>query len=180
MNVLNNLTTFASEETTGIGALGLDWKVMLLQAGTFVLLFFIFKKFVLDKVVKVLGDRQEKIDESLKTADEIEKRSKESNKEAEEIVSTARKESDVIIEKARSETNDMLKQAEEDATKKQDKMYEEAEARIGADVKSAKTELRNELLTLVAAATETVLDEKIDSKKDEELIKKALKDVKND
>lgn len=180
MDVLNNLTKFASEDTTGIGALGLDWKAMLLQAGTFILLYFIFKKFVLEKVVKTLNDRRETIEESLETAHEIEKRSKESNKEAEEIVSKARKDSDEIIENAKNETNEMLKKAEVDATKKQDKMFIEAEARIEADVKGAKTELRNELLTLVATATETVLDEKINSKKDQELIKKALKDVKND
>lgn len=179
MNVLDSLTTFASEETTGIGALGLDWKVMLLQAGTFVLLYFIFKKYVLSKVVKVLDDRHEKIEESLKTAEDIEKRSEATNKEAEKIVAKARKDADVVIAKAHDEAGDMIKQAEDSATKKQEKMLVEAEAKIDADVKKAKVELRGELLTLVAGATETVLGEKIDADKDQDLIKKALSEAES-
>lgn len=176
MNV-SIFTTFAAEEATGIGALGLDWKVMLLQAGTFVLLFFIFKKYALDKVVKVLDDRHNKIEESLKTADAIEKRSKETDKEAEKIISTARGEADQVVVKAHEEASEVIKDAEDTASKKQEKMIDEAQAKIEADVKNAKSELRGELLGLVADATETVLDEKVDTKTDQDLIKRSLEEA---
>ncbi len=179
MNVYT-LTTFAAEDVTGIGALGLDWKVILLQAGAFIILYLVFKKYALGKVVKTLDDRHQKIEESIKTADDIEKRSKETNKEAEKIVAKARKDAEVVVAKAHEEATDMIKEAEEAASKKQDKMLKEAEAKLEADVKKAKSELRGELLTLVATATSTVLGEKIDLKKDEQLIKKALSEVQSD
>lgn len=173
------LTTFAAEDATGIGALGLDLKVILLQAGAFIILYLIFKKYVLGKVVKVLEDRHEKIEESLKTAEEIEKRSEQTNQEAEKIVAKARSDAETVIAKAHDEASDMIKEAESLATKKQEKMLSEAEAKIEADVKKAKSELKSELLSLVGEATEIVLQEKLDTPKDQELIKRALSEVKS-
>ncbi len=173
------LTTFANEEATGIAALGLDWRVMLLQAGTFVLLYLIFKKFALEKVVSVLDARHSKIEESLKTAEDIEKHSEEIGEETRKVAAKARKDAEAVIARAHSEAGEMLKEAQDDAEKKQEKMLLEARAKIGADVKQAKVELRSELLLLVASATETVLGEKIDSDKDQALIKRALKEVQS-
>lgn len=177
MNV-SLITNFAAEEVTGIGSLGLDWKVMLLQAGTFIILFIIFKRYAMDKVVKILDDRHNKIDQSLKTADAIEKRSARTGKETEKILSEARKDADVVVAKAHEEAGQILKEAEDKATKKQEKMVSEAEAKIEADIKKAKEELKGELLELVAEATETVLVEKIDVTKDEKLIKRSLAEAK--
>ncbi len=177
MNV-SVLTNFAAEEVTGIGALGLDWKVMLLQAGTFIILFFIFKKYAMDKVVKILDDRHEKIDQSLKTADAIEKRSERTGKETEKVLSKARKDAEGVVAKAHEEAGHIMKEAEDKAARKQEKMIAEAEAKIDADVKKAKEELKSELLSLVTEATGNVLEEKIDASKDKQLIKKSLAEVK--
>lgn len=177
MNALA-LTKFAAEETTGIGALGLDWKVMLLQAGAFVIFFFLFKKYALSKVVKILDDRHQTISGSLKTAGAIEKRAKRTVREAEEIISKARKDADDVVAKAHEEAGEIIKEAENKARRKQEKMVAEAEAKIHADVNRAKEELKGELLGLVATATENVLQEKIDASKDEQLIRKSLAEAR--
>jgi len=179
MDALNILTTFASEDVTGIDALGLDWKVILLQTGAFIILYLIFKKYALGKVVEVIDSRHQKIEESLKTAEKIEKRSEATNKDAEKIVAKARSDAEAVIVKAHEEAGDMIKEAEGMATKKQEKMLNEAEAKIEAEVNKAKRELKSELLNLVSKATETVLREKLDAPKDQALIKRALNEVKS-
>src|SRR5688572_14347784 len=57
------------------------------------------------------------------------------------------------------------------------KMIEDAHNKIEADVKKAKANLQSEVKSLVAQATEAILDEKIDQKKDAALIEKAIKEA---
>ena len=61
------LMRFASEtaEKEGIAVLGIDIKAILLQAGTFVLLYLIIKKFALRGIVDTLEKRRKTIDKGV-------------------------------------------------------------------------------------------------------------------
>jgi phosphoglucomutase len=74
----------------------------------------------------------------------------------------------------------MITDAEEAASKRAEDMIADASRTMEADIVKARAELRKEMLNLVTAATETVLDEKVDSKKDGQLIEKALAGVKSE
>ena len=54
-------------------------------------------------------------------------------------------------------------------------MMTDAEARINEDTEQAKRKLEKEIVGLVSEATEVIVDEKVDAKKDASLIAKALK-----
>ena len=51
----------------------------------------------------------------------------------------------------------------------------DAEARINEETEQAKRKLEKEIVGLVSEATEVIVDEKVDAKKDAALIAKALK-----
>jgi len=95
MHLLNIFA--AEEEAGGISALGLDPLAILAQAITFLLLFWILKKFALTKIVDTLEKRRKTIDEGvelgLKMAEEQEKL----NAKIEEKLAQARVEADKII-----------------------------------------------------------------------------------
>ena len=52
----------------------------------------------------------------------------------------------------------------------------QADQRIAAETQRARKQLQGELVALVSEATETIIGEKVDAKKDAQLIERALKE----
>ncbi len=183
--MLELLTTFttlantATEEKTGIAVLGIDVKVILLQAGTFLLLFLVIKKFALEGIVSTLEQRRQTIDKGVELGLEMEKKKAEFDEELKKLHVKARESADTIIATANKEASDIIKAGEASATKKVDQMLKDAEGRIEREMGKARTQLKDEMLSLVAEATEVIIDEKLDSKKDAGLIGRALAKVRS-
>jgi len=168
----------AAEEAEGIAALGLDPLAILAQALTFIVLFYIVKKFALEGIVRTLEERRKTIDSGVSLGYKMQTEQEKLEQRIEEELQKARQNADHILTDANKEAGSIIKAAEERASDKVDGMITDAHARIEENVKRAKKDLEREVATLVAEATEIVLGEKIDRKKDEELIKRALAGVK--
>lgn len=180
MNIFNHQLLAATEKTaeeasSGIGELGIDPLAILIQAGAFVVLYLLIRKFALKNITDALDSRHTRIEESLKNADMIEKRVAATKEETEKIMKEARSEADAIIANANKETGAMIEDAEEKAGKKAEKVLEDGKAKLEGEISKARTELKKEMLALVAEATETVIGDKMTDAKDVDLIKKALK-----
>lgn len=165
----------AEESAEGIAALGIDPIAIVLQLGTFLVLFLVLNKFGLNKIVASLKERRDTIDEGLKNAHEIEAQKEKLVLENEKVLKAARTEADGIIGKSQEEAGAIIFEAQAKAQKQAEEIVEKAKAQAGEEQEKARKELKSELLGLVSQATETVLDEKLDDKKDQELIAKALK-----
>lgn len=168
----------AAEEAEGLAALGIDPLAILAQGFTFIVLFWIVKKYALDGIVKTLEDRRKTINDGVslgfKLRDEQEKLAQTVDKE----LTKARKAANGILADANKEAGSIVRAAQGDATKKVEAMITDAHARIADDVVKAKKDLESEVASLVAETTEAVIDEKLDNKKDQSLIKKLLSGVK--
>ena len=68
-----------------------------------------------------------------------------------------------------------MREAETKAHEKADAIIKEAKQHTLQDVARARKQLEQELIGLISDATEAIIDEKIDAKKDAALIDKALK-----
>ncbi len=158
----------------GIGAIGLDPKALVFQIVNFAILLLVLKKVAYKPILKVLHDRQERIDNSLKIAAEIEKRQEELATEQAKLLKQARAEADQIVSRAREESTALIKEAEAKASVRAEQMLAQAKAQIEQEVVSAKSELKHEMVGLVVAATSAIIDEKLDANKDKALIKRAL------
>lgn len=176
MHILNLLA--ATEEAQGIAALGIDPLAILAQGATFLLLFFIIKKFALGKIVTTLEDRRKTIEGSLEKAEELTKQNEEAEKRVNALLGEARKEAEEIVNKGREEAGSIVSEAENNAVSKAEKILADGKLQIEAEVIKAREALKKETLTLVAQATEAVLSESVDAKKSEALIKKALAESK--
>ncbi|MCA9329548.1 F0F1 ATP synthase subunit B [Candidatus Saccharibacteria bacterium] len=181
LELLTHIHRFAETTTAepeGIAVLGIDLKVILLQAGTFLILFFIIKKFALENIVSTLEQRRKTIDKGVDLGVEMEQKKAEFDKEVKKIHQEARAEADKIITSASKEADGIIKQGETDASKKIEQMLADAESRIDREVSKAKTHLKGEMLDLVSEATETIIGEKLDKSKDASLIDRALARMK--
>lgn len=168
---------FAAEG--GIATLGVDLKALILQIITFVIVFALLKKFALDKIVKVLDERRETIDKGVTLGREMEAEKEQLEQKVQIKLREARKEADKILADAHQEAGEMLKEAEATASRKADNIVAEAHARIEDETKKARRQLEHEVLDLVADATEVIIEQKLDPKKDQALITKALSEVRS-
>lgn len=178
------LTQFASaaaeetaESTDLMGSLGIDWQMLVLQMISFVLLVLFVAKFIYPQIAAMLDRREKIIKDSVKAAQEAEKKSAEAEAETAKLLAKARAEAGDIVETAKKESTDIIMNAEADASKRADIIVENAKVELDREVQNARKALRNEVVDLVATATEKVVESKIDSK-DEKIIDDAIKEKK--
>lgn len=176
--MLNTLTLFAEEaESSGdlLGALGIDWTVLVLQMVAFVLLVIILAKWIYPPIAAMLDRHDQKIEDAMKVAEEAKKHAVESEEKTAEILERSRTEAEGIIEAAKKEAAEIAVKAEKDAAVRAEAIIANARADFERDVEQARADLRSEVVELVALSTEKLIDAKIDAE-DEKLISAVLKE----
>ena len=173
------VTHFAeTSEASGIGALGVDGKAFVIQLITFVLAFLVLKKFAFKPIMKVLDERRQVIDSGVPLGEEMkQERVKLDQKVAEEL-SEARQQADGILATAQDNARELVREAEDKAKTKAEGIITEAKVRIDQETVRARTTLQKEMVNLVSEATEVIIGEKVDAKKDAALVERALKGQK--
>lgn len=175
------LTQFAAEtESKGniFASLGIDWQMLILQIVAFLILVGILGKYIYPWLMKSVDERKEKIDEAAKLATEAQAEAAKTEEKVARMLEDARKEAADIVNTARQESSAALTESEEKARKQAERIVTEAQEQIDKDVIAAKKTLYNETLRLVASATEKVVGSVVDSKANESIISKALKESK--
>ena len=102
------LTYFASTEAAAsdagvLGALGIDWKLLIFQAIAFLILVFLLGKFVFPVFIKIVDKREAAIAESNKAAVEASKQAEQSKEATEKLLAKARAEAKEIVATAKTE-----------------------------------------------------------------------------
>jgi F-type H+-transporting ATPase subunit b len=169
------VTNFAAE-SSGIGALGVDGRAFVIQLITFGLAFLVLKRYAFKPIVKVLNERRETIESGVKLGEEMKKENDKLEARVAKILQDTRTEADAIIAGAQDTARQTVREAEDKAREKAAGILQEAESRIDQDTARARKQLEKELVGLVSDATEAIIGEKVDAKKDAQLIERALKE----
>jgi F-type H+-transporting ATPase subunit b len=164
-----------SSESEGFAALGFDAQAFLVQLITFLLVFFVLKRYAFGPVVSTLEKRRKTIEEGLSLTSEMRAQREKLEGEIVEARKKVRKEADEIIASSHEQAGSVLKEAEEAAQRKIDAMLADAHKKIEEETERARRALEKDVVDLVVRATEAVAREKIDAKKDSELISRALR-----
>ena len=161
-----------------LGTLGIDWKLFIAQLINFGIVLFIFWKWVVKPLGSTLTKRQERIEEGLKNADRMigEKKKFEEWKTSE--MKKVRNEADHILRTTTDTANQIKQETIVDAQKQATKMMEQAKASMESEKNQTMKEIKQEIATLVVAASEKILRGKLDPKKDQELINASVKGIK--
>ena len=157
-----------------IESLGINGKLLLAQIINFLILLIVLYKFAYGPVLKMLNERTRRIEKGMKDAEA-------STKKLEEIAAKEKG----ILDEARHQAQDMVKRAEDAAVARgeeivlaakdqTEKMTEAAMKQIEQEKTKILAEAKTEVARLVMAATEKIIDEKLDEDKDRELIEKSL------
>jgi F-type H+-transporting ATPase subunit b len=175
------LSTFATSTPAQGGlfdALGIDWKMLILQIIAFLLLVWLLGKFVYPWLIKSVDERQAGIDAVMKAANEAKVTALHTEAQVEKLLEKARLDASDIVATAKIESVAALAASEEKAKKRSDQIIADAQAEIHKEVVAAKAALHNETIDLIALATEKVVGKTLSGKIDNELIKDTLEAIK--
>lgn len=177
------LTYFASTEAAAsdagvLGALGIDWKLLIFQAIAFLILVFLLGKFVFPVFIKIVDKREAAIAESNKAAVEASKQAEQSKEATEKLLAKARAEAKEIVATAKTEADALAAKTEERAKEQAERLVTGAREEIAKEVITAKKALHNETIDLVAQATEKVVGASMSEKLDSKVVADALKGAK--
>ncbi len=165
----------AAESAEESGILGFSLQALIIQIITFILVFLLLKKFAFDKIVTLLDKRHKVIEEGVRHGQQMQREREKFENETSKIAREARHQADAIIGDAQKEAREIVRDAEKAAHTKSEIMLKDAEARIDEEAEQAKRRLEREVAELVSEVTETIVEEKVDSQKDADLIDKAIK-----
>lgn len=165
----------AAEAGSPLAALGVDGKSLLFQLITFALAFLILKRFAFKPITKMLAERRKVISDGIMLGEQMEKEKAGLDEKAAAVLREARHEADKIISIAQKESRELIVVAEKNAKTKVEAIMRDADERIGEDAERARRALESDIVSLVSEATEAVVHEKVDTRKDAEVIDKALK-----
>ena len=140
---------------------GINPILLAAQAVNFFILLFILKRFLYKPILKVLEQRKLKIEESLKNAEEIDKKMQETQEQSEKIIAKTLAESQKILD----ETNEAAAQILEDAQKAAEQILIKAadDAKKIAELEKVRlmNEVKNNLSDIVQLGLEKIWGRKI-------------------
>jgi len=167
----------AEAESEGIAALGLDPIQILAQTATFLILFWVVKKYAMDGIVNKLDTRHKDINRGLHLTAEMDQLKADLDESVEKVMKKARKDADGIISESRTESGTIIRAAEESAVRKSDGILKSAEGKIEREITKARTDLKGEMVGLVSEATEAVLNQKLDGANDRKLVEQYISEA---
>jgi F-type H+-transporting ATPase subunit b len=157
-----------------LGTLGINWKLFLAQLVNFAIVLFVFWKWIVKPLGSTLTTRQEKIEAGLKHAEEQEAGRKNFETWKAEEMKKARVEAENIIKTATTAAEKMKQETIGQATAQSAKLLEQTKAELNMQKETMLKEVKSEVATLVIAASEKILKEKLSDKKDLDLIRQNL------
>ncbi|BBM89647.1 ATP synthase subunit b [Spirochaetota bacterium] len=144
----------------------------------FVLTLLTLYKFAWKPILKMLDEREQRINDALVTAEKTEENAKQTAAASEKILAEARATGQSLIDQARQNAETLKAKMEQETKNNLKTMTDKAEAAIEAKQEQAKTELKNYVTTLSFAIAEKLIEENIDPNKNDHLVKKYLNELK--
>jgi len=159
--------------------LGINGLQLIAQIVNFGIIFFILYKFTYKTILKVLGDREKRIRESIENSEKIKKELEQIEETKADELSKARKEADRVVKEAEKigedERKRIIEAAKEEASelvKKELKNFEEKQ-------KTLEKEMREQTVELSITITRHLVKEFMDIKDQEKLTDRAIEQLKH-
>ncbi len=170
----------AEEAASGgvAGTLGLNLQYFIGQLITFSIVLLILWKFVFTPVAKKLTERTEKIEKAMSDANSITREKAEFEAWKNQQMSSARQSAAAIVAQAQTDANKVKDQTLIITKNDQEKLIAQARSQMETEKSKMMQEAKSEIADVVTMATEKILKQKMDSHKDQELVKEMLSSIK--
>jgi F-type H+-transporting ATPase subunit b len=167
----------ATEATGGLGTLGINLKIFIAQLINFTVVLLVLWKWAYKPIVKLLDERSEKIEKSVKQADEIDKRVSELAEEQKTIVAEAKGEANNILELARTEAEERKQQLLSKAKEDVQLVVNQGKNQLQAEKEQMIIDAREQIAMIAVEASRKILSSSIDEKEAQRLAEDVVNDM---
>ena len=157
-----------------ISTFHIDAKLLIAQAVNFGLVVFVLYKFAYKPLLRHMNDRSAIIEKGLDDAKKAQEELENTKKFQEEKIQEAKTEAKKIFEDAQKQADKNKNETIASAKQAAEKVVIKAKEQIAFEKERMLKEVKEEVLSLVIMATEKVLEQKVDGKIDDDLIKKSI------
>src|SRR5262249_1884036 len=105
--MISGLTQFA-DSSSGIGALGIDSKALIIQVVTFILAFWVLEHFAFKPIVKMLEQRRQTIEKGVKLGEDMQREKAELEQSIAKEMREARAKADEIVNSAQGQGRQII------------------------------------------------------------------------
>lgn len=145
----------------------------------FGILLYILKKFAWKPILSSLHERENSIEEALKSAEKAREEMALLQSNNEKLLQEARVERDDMLKEARVRKQELMDQAKADAEEERQKMIVAVRNEIRTEKENAVKELKQQVAGFSIEIAEKILKEKLkEDQKQNKLVEKYLKDIK--
>lgn len=145
---------------------------------SFLILFFLLKKYAWKVILKMLYEREDSIDQALKSADKAREKMEKLQADNERILNEARAEREKIFREAQEIKEKIIGDAREQAIREKDKIIADARATIETEKNAAIREIRNTAAELSVLVAEKLLRRELsDELKQKGLIEQMIHEI---
>lgn len=177
MSTINNIET-TEEATTDAGvlaSLGLNGQLFTFQLINFAVVAVIIWFLIIKPLTKKLSERQKMIDDSIENSKKVQENLTKAERDYQRKIDDAKAAAGKILDDANNEGRKLGGELKEQAKKEIENLVAQAKRNIQIEQQEMAVKLKTETANLIIAAMEKILEEKMDDKKDKQLIENALK-----
>jgi F-type H+-transporting ATPase subunit b len=156
----------------------IDWKLLIAQLVNFFLVLGVLWRFALKPLQKVMNDRSNEIELSLRQAKEIEQKLKETDQSKIETILQAKKESQIIIEQASKEATSLREKKINELKQEMEKIVLQTKASLASEKEQMLRETKAEVTDLVIAVSSKILEKNIDLQQNKKFIEQVVDSVR--
>lgn len=158
-----------------LASLGINSTLFVFQLINFAIVASIIWFLILKPLTKKMSERQKMIDESLDNAKKIQDNLQRSEQKYQEKIDLAKVEAGKIMEKASKEAEQLSVEMKKKAKSEIDLLVEQAKKNIRIERDEMVADVKKAGADLVVTALSKILNEKIDDKKDKQLVEEMIK-----
>ena len=156
---------------------GINPILLAAQAVNFLILLFILKKFLYKPILKVLEERKKKIEDSLKNAEEIEKKLQLTEDEKEKILAKTSQEAQKLLDRVKKEIELMKEEGKVEAQQEASRIIQKGQEQLKAEMEKMRQELMGNLGTFVAMGMEKMTGKVLNKKDQRDIFEKEIKNL---
>jgi F-type H+-transporting ATPase subunit b len=154
--------------------LGISWQGLLMQVINFVLLFALLYFIAYKPMRRMLGERSNRIKESMEQAEQIKEQMAKTEEQVKEQLEAARREGQDILTQAAQMGDRLKEEARGEARQETEVIVARARAEIEREREEAIDEVKRQFVDLAIIAAEKVVNESLDRERHRRLIEEVL------
>lgn len=157
------------------GQFGLNGQIFAAQLINFLIVLIVLWKFVYKPIVRMLDERSEKIEKSMKQADDIEKRVTEIEKEKGEIIVNAQKQAQEIIEKAHDSGKARQDEIITAAKREVERVIAKGKDQLAEERTAMVKEVKKDIIDIAVKAATRIMQDQIDETKSKSIAEEVVR-----